>query len=93
MKKRMFTPRSFLRRAVLSAALLGLLPLTGAFMPQVQEPWGRATVAGQKANGAFMKLHSPQPARLVEARSSVAGVVEIHEMAMDGGVMKMDLNG
>jgi len=91
MKKLMFTPRSFLRRAVPSAALLGLLSLSGAVMAQVQvqEPWVRATVAGQKATGAFMKLHSPQPTRLVEARSPVAGVVEIHEMAMDGGVMKM----
>ncbi len=49
----------------------------------------RATVPQQKATGAFMQLSAPAESRLVEARSSVAGVVEIHEMAMEGNVMKM----
>lgn len=55
----------------------------------VSEAWVRATVAQQKATGAFMQLQSVQDARLVAAQSSVAAVVEIHEMAMEGGVMKM----
>ncbi len=55
----------------------------------VKDPWVRATVAQQKATGAFMQLQSAQEARLVAAQSPVAGVVEVHEMAMDGGVMKM----
>ena len=49
----------------------------------------RATVAQQKATGAFMQLQSAQDAKLVGARSPVAGVVEVHEMAMVGDVMKM----
>jgi hypothetical protein len=49
----------------------------------------RATVPQQQASGAFMTLTATQPSRLVEARSPVAGVVEIHEMTMDGSVMKM----
>lgn len=49
----------------------------------------RATVAQQKATGAFLQMKSKSDSRLVEARSPVAGVVEIHEMAMDGSVMKM----
>lgn len=56
---------------------------------QVAEPWVRGTVAQQKATGAFMRLTADQPVRLVEARSPVAGVVEIHEMAMVDNVMKM----
>ena len=36
-----------------------------------------------------MRLTPSAHARLVAARSPVAGVVEIHEMAMDGDVMKM----
>jgi copper(I)-binding protein len=36
-----------------------------------------------------MTLTATQSSRLVEARSPVAGVVEIHEMTMDGSVMKM----
>ena len=55
----------------------------------VGEPWMRATVAGQKATGAFMELRSAEDAVLVSAGSPVAGVVEIHEMVMDGNVMKM----
>jgi len=55
----------------------------------VGDAWVRATVPQQQATGAFMKLTSPKPARLIEARSPVAGVVEIHEMAMDNNVMKM----
>jgi copper(I)-binding protein len=55
----------------------------------VSEPWVRATVPQQKATGAFMKLQSAQDAKLVSAKSPLAGVVEVHEMAMDAGVMKM----
>lgn len=55
----------------------------------VKEPWVRGTVQGQKATGAFMQLSSSTDAVLVAASSPVAKVVELHEMAMDGGVMKM----
>ena len=55
----------------------------------VKDAWVRATVPQQKATGAFMQLQSAQDAKLLSAQSPVAGVVEVHEMAMDGGVMKM----
>jgi copper(I)-binding protein len=55
----------------------------------VKEPWVRATVAAQKATGAFLQITSAQDARLVEAKSPVAGVVEVHEMTMEKDVMKM----
>ena len=56
---------------------------------KVDGAWARATVQGQKATGAFMKLTAPQATRLVAVSTPVAGVAEIHEMKMDGGVMKM----
>ncbi|NBU00404.1 MAG: copper chaperone PCu(A)C, partial [Betaproteobacteria bacterium] len=56
---------------------------------QVQEPWVRATVKGQQATGAFMKLTASSPLRLVQAQSPIAGLVEIHEMKMDKDVMRM----
>jgi copper(I)-binding protein len=37
-----------------------------------------------------MQLKSDADARLLSATSPVAGVVEIHEMVMDGKVMKMN---
>jgi copper(I)-binding protein len=55
----------------------------------VQEAWARATVQGQKASGAFMKITAKEGTRLVGAISPVAGVVEVHEMKMEGDVMKM----
>ena len=55
----------------------------------VKEPWVRGTVPQQEATGAFMRITSTQGGRLVSAQSPVAGVVEIHEMAMEGDVMKM----
>jgi copper(I)-binding protein len=56
---------------------------------KVDDPWVRATVAPQKATGAFMQLTSVKPAKVVAASSPAAAVVEIHEMKMDDGVMKM----
>jgi copper(I)-binding protein len=56
---------------------------------KVEGAWARATVQGQKATGAFMKFTAPQATRLVAVSTPVAGVAEIHEMKMDGGVMKM----
>jgi periplasmic copper chaperone A len=56
---------------------------------KVEDAWVRGTVPSQKATGAFMRLTSPTDARLVSASSPVAGVVEIHEMAMENNVMKM----
>jgi copper(I)-binding protein len=55
----------------------------------VKDAWARATVQGQKATGAFMKITSKDGAKLVSASSAVAGVTEVHEMKMDGGVMTM----
>ena len=56
---------------------------------KVEDAWVRGTVATQKATGAFMRLTPSANARLVSVQSPVAGVVEIHEMAMDQDVMKM----
>lgn len=56
---------------------------------QVQDAWARATLAQQSATGAFMKLTAPAATRLVEVRSPAAGIVEIHEMKLEGDVMRM----
>jgi len=58
---------------------------------QVSNPFARATPPGARVAGAFMtiKNQGTENDRLVSASSPVAGLVEIHEMAMDGGMMKM----
>lgn len=77
-------------KRLITASLLSLA-LAGTAFAQVtvSDAWVRATVAAQKASGAFMKLTADKGARLIEARSPVAGVVEIHEMALENNVMKM----
>jgi copper(I)-binding protein len=55
----------------------------------VEGAWARATVPGQQATGAFMKLTAREPLHLVSAATPVAGVSEVHEMKMEDGVMKM----
>lgn len=76
------------RCLLVAAALIGATPLVTA-QTTVKEPWVRGTVAQQKATGMFAQITSASGGRLVSAASPVAGVVEIHEMAMDGDVMRM----
>lgn len=73
------------------AAAAALMGFGGAAHAQVtvQDAWVRGTVATQKSTGAFMTLTSPTAAKLVEVRTPVAGVAEVHEMAHQDGVMRM----
>lgn len=72
---------------------LGLVPVGAAFAQgdavTVKDAWARSTVPGQKGSGAFMTLTARDGARITGAASPVAGVVEIHEMKMEGDVMRM----
>jgi len=55
----------------------------------VKNAWVRATVQGQKATGAFMQITAPAASTLISVSTPVAGVAEVHEMKMDGDVMRM----
>ncbi len=56
---------------------------------KVDKAWARATVQGQKGTGAVMSLTASEGTRLVGLSSPVAGSAEVHEMKMDGDIMKM----
>jgi copper(I)-binding protein len=58
---------------------------------QISQPWSRATPQGAKVAAGYLKITNTgaTPDRLVGGVSSLAGRVEVHEMAMDQGVMKM----
>jgi copper(I)-binding protein len=73
----------------LIAALALLAGTAHAQNVEVRDAWVRTTVQGQKASGAFMKLTAREGTRLVGADSPVAGITEVHEMKMEGDVMKM----
>jgi copper(I)-binding protein len=79
--------KSIRSAAAFCAALFFTLPATGQVT--VGEPWIRSTVPQQTATGAFMQLRSATDAKLLEVRSPVAGVVEIHEVKMESNVMRM----
>ena len=70
-------------------AAMAFVSVAASAQTTVKDAWVRGTVAPQKATGAFMQITSAQGGKLVSAQSPVAGVTEVHEMAMDGNVMKM----
>lgn len=57
----------------------------------INAPWARATPGGAKVAGGYLKVtnHGKESDRLVGAESVVAGRIEIHEMVMSDGIMKM----
>jgi copper(I)-binding protein len=80
-----------MNRIALPLIALALAFATGIAQAQTvaTDAWVRATVPGQQATGLFVDLKSPTAARLVGGSSPVAASVEVHEMRMDGGVMRM----
>ncbi len=55
----------------------------------VTDAWARATMPGQPVSGAYMQIQSDADARLLGVSSTAVPRVEVHEMNMDGGVMRM----
>jgi len=76
---------------VLMLAAIGALATQAAWAANisVSDAWARATMPGQKVSGAYMKIQSDADARLVSASSAAVPRVEVHEMKMDGDVMRM----
>lgn len=81
----------------LSAALLGL-SMTSAMAHEyklgelvIDHPLARATPPNAPVSGGYMTIHNngAEADRLVGGEAAFAGRVEIHEMKMDGEVMKM----
>jgi len=71
-----------------TAALAADFPLKSL---DIRDPFARATPPGAKSAGVFMTIENKgkDADRLVAASSPAAGIVEIHEMRMDGGMMQM----
>ena len=58
---------------------------------KIEDAYTRATAPGQQVAGGFMKIENKAsaPDQLVSASSPAAGEVQLHEMSMEGNVMKM----
>lgn len=78
-------------KKLLLVALFSIASLAHAADVDVQSPWVRGTVDGQKASGAFMTLTSSRGAALVGVVVSkkIAEEAQVHEMKMDGDRMSM----
>ena len=57
----------------------------------ITQAWSRATPAGAKVAGGYLTIQNmgSAPDRLFGGSSDIAGKVEVHEMAMNNGVMTM----
>jgi copper(I)-binding protein len=83
-----------IKLAILAVALTANIAFAGDFPVKslvVSNPFARATPPGARVAGVFMSIDNrgKDADRLLGAASPAAGVVQIHEMAMDGGVMRM----
>lgn len=59
---------------------------------EIVHPWSRATPEGAKVAAGYLTLknHGNSPDRLVSATGEVAGMTQVHEMAVDAnGIMTM----
>ena len=92
MKPIKFSPLTTLTPSFLAVfAALALSAVSGAYAQpvEIKNAWARTAVPGQKATGAFMTLTAKEGLKLVGGSSPAAGVTEIHEMKMEGDVMRM----
>lgn len=55
----------------------------------VSDAWVRETVPGQRVGAAYMRIRSKERIDLVRVESAVSKSAELHQMSMQGGVMKM----
>ena len=57
----------------------------------ITQAWSRATPAGAKVGGGYLTIENKgtAPDRLIGGSADIAGSVQVHEMSMDKGVMKM----
>jgi periplasmic copper chaperone A len=74
---------------LLTATLLLACSALHAQTVEVKDAWVRATVPGQMGTGAFMKITAREGTRLVGVSTPAAGVAELHEMKMEGDIMRM----
>jgi copper(I)-binding protein len=77
-----------MKKLILAVSLAAVLPAALAQV-EVREAWIRATVPSARSSGLFMQIASRQDAQLVEVRSGVAGTAEIHQMKIEGQLMRM----
>lgn len=88
---------SFSRKTFVPALTLGAMASAAlahdfrAGSLSIQHPWSRETAAGQAVGGGFLTITNRGAAedRLISGSSPVATEVQLHNMTVDNGVMRM----
>ncbi len=55
----------------------------------ISDAWLKPTIAGKTVTSAYLKISTDKPVKLIGGSAKLASSVEIHEMKMDGDVMRM----
>lgn len=86
-------------KRILASAALALFALTASAFAHdykigdlvINHPWSKATLPNQPVAGGFMSItnNGSEADRLVSGTATFAGEVQMHEMGMEGDVMKM----
>lgn len=90
MKNRLFLAAAFLLAGTIAVSPVLARDYTlGAI--RIDQPWSRATPASAQTAGGYMTLTNKgtEPDRLIAVESAAAGRAELHEMKMDGSIMRM----
>jgi copper(I)-binding protein len=85
------TSRTMMLASLVVALAIGFSQAQSASLISIEKPFSRATPGGAKVAAGYMTITNKGAAadRLVSASSPAAGKVEIHEMKMQDGIMKM----
>jgi copper(I)-binding protein len=84
--------RTFAWAGVLALAAVAAPAQTPTAGPlSIEGAWARPTVPGQPTGGAFLTIRNAGDSadRLLSASSPAAASVQVHEMKMEGSVMRM----
>jgi copper(I)-binding protein len=83
-------------RSMLAGLMLGLTVLSGAAVAkptgmEIRDAWIRATPPGAPTAAAYLTItnHGPTTDRLTGGQTNAAQTVQVHEMSMSGGMMRM----
>lgn len=79
------------RIALVAVLVTGSASLASAADIALDQPWSRATPAGAQVGAGYVTIKNSGKAadKLLSASSDISAKVEIHEMSMVDGVMKM----
>src|SRR5471032_1431700 len=86
---KIFTCMIFAATAIVLGA--GALQAQSPGTITIEKPFSRATPGGAKVGAGYMTITNKGAAadRLLSASSPAAEKIQVHEMSMDGGIMKM----